>query len=105
MYLLNYYYRCPNSQGEGSRSPALCLVCGTIVCVQSYCCQTESDGQMVGASTVHSRKLVALNSVIVKVSTRVTENYQKQSRMNFALWRYYSAFMLDLGKWILMFTI
>jgi E3 ubiquitin-protein ligase UBR2 len=47
---------CPNLRGETSRCPALCLVCGSIVCAQSYCCATDSEGQMIGASTVHSRK-------------------------------------------------
>ena len=27
-------YRCPNSVTKDSKSPALCLVCGTIVCSQ-----------------------------------------------------------------------
>lgn len=39
---------------DGSRSPTLCLVCGSILCSQSYCCQSELDGSMVGACTLHS---------------------------------------------------
>jgi len=32
----------------------MCLVCGEVVCSQSYCCQTEVDGVMVGAATAHA---------------------------------------------------
>ncbi|XP_022244280.1 E3 ubiquitin-protein ligase UBR2-like isoform X1 [Limulus polyphemus] len=46
-------FTCPNSDGEDSRSPTMCLVCGQILCSQSYCCQTELEGAMVGACTFH----------------------------------------------------
>lgn len=45
---------CPNSESDEARTPTMCLVCGTILCSQSYCCQTEVDGQMVGACTFHA---------------------------------------------------
>ena len=49
-------FMCPNSEREGSRNPTMCLVCGEILCSQSYCCQTPlgdiKDG--VGACTYHS---------------------------------------------------
>lgn len=47
-------FTCPNSEGDDSRSPTMCLVCGVILCSQSYCCQTELDGMMVGACTFHA---------------------------------------------------
>jgi len=34
-------FTCPNSDHEDSRNPTMCLVCGTMLCSQSYCCQTE----------------------------------------------------------------
>lgn len=40
-------FTCPNSDREDSRNPTLCLVCGTILCSQSYCCQKELNGSMV----------------------------------------------------------
>ena len=48
--------RCPKASGaqSDSRAPALCLICGAVVCSQSYCCQTEIDGETVGACTAHS---------------------------------------------------
>lgn len=47
-------YRCPRSGGDKSRAPTLCLVCGSLLCSQSYCCQTEVDGEDVGACTAHT---------------------------------------------------
>jgi len=48
------YNRCPRCKGEDSRVPAMCLVCGEVVCSQSYCCQTDVEGVMVGAATLHA---------------------------------------------------
>lgn len=46
---------CPKSQCDDSRVPAMCLVCGAVMCSQSYCCQTTlEDGKTVGACTAHS---------------------------------------------------
>ncbi|XP_014664856.1 PREDICTED: E3 ubiquitin-protein ligase UBR2-like isoform X1 [Priapulus caudatus] len=47
-------FTCPNSDGDDSRAPTMCLVCGTMLCSQSYCCQTELDGVPVGACTAHA---------------------------------------------------
>lgn len=47
-------FTCPNSDLEDSRQPTMCLVCGTMLCSQSYCCQTELESQMVGACTYHT---------------------------------------------------
>ncbi|XP_071961938.1 E3 ubiquitin-protein ligase UBR2-like isoform X2 [Antedon mediterranea] len=47
---------CPKSsgiQGE-TRAPAMCLVCGKLVCSQSYCCQTDVDNETVGACMAHA---------------------------------------------------
>lgn len=34
-------FTCPNSEREDSKNPSMCLICGQIVCSQSYCCQAE----------------------------------------------------------------
>ncbi|XP_075411213.1 E3 ubiquitin-protein ligase UBR2 isoform X2 [Tenrec ecaudatus] len=47
-------FSCPKSGGDKSRAPTLCLVCGALLCSQSYCCQTELDGEDVGACTAHT---------------------------------------------------
>lgn len=46
-------FRCPNSDGDDSRSPTLCLVCGRLLCSQSYCCQVEVGGDRLGACNLH----------------------------------------------------
>lgn len=48
-------FTCPNSEGDEARTPAMCLVTGKMLCSQSYCCQTELDGQQVGACTAHAQ--------------------------------------------------
>lgn len=48
-------FTCPNSDREDSRNPALCLICGDMLCSQSYCCQTELFKMSVGACTYHSQ--------------------------------------------------
>ncbi|CAJ0921749.1 unnamed protein product [Ranitomeya imitator] len=47
-------FSCPKSGGDKSRAPTLCLVCGAMLCSQSYCCQTDLDGDDVGACTAHT---------------------------------------------------
>ncbi|XP_036402370.1 E3 ubiquitin-protein ligase UBR2 [Megalops cyprinoides] len=47
-------FTCPKSGGDKSRAPTLCLVCGTMLCSQSYCCQTELESEDVGACTAHT---------------------------------------------------
>uniref|UniRef100_A0A8C4YW10 E3 ubiquitin-protein ligase n=1 Tax=Gadus morhua TaxID=8049 RepID=A0A8C4YW10_GADMO len=47
-------FTCPRSGGDKSRAPTLCLVCGALLCSQSYCCQTEVEGHDVGACTAHT---------------------------------------------------
>ncbi|EPY76666.1 hypothetical protein CB1_001402047 [Camelus ferus] len=48
------HFSCPKSGGDKSRAPTLCLVCGALLCSQSYCCQTELEGEDVGACTAHT---------------------------------------------------
>ncbi|XP_048858643.1 E3 ubiquitin-protein ligase UBR2 isoform X1 [Brienomyrus brachyistius] len=47
-------FTCPKSGGDKSRTPTLCLVCGAMLCSQSYCCQTDLEGEDVGACTAHT---------------------------------------------------
>jgi len=47
-------FTCPRALGDESRAPSMCLVCGEVVCSQSYCCQGELDGTAVGACTAHA---------------------------------------------------
>ncbi|XP_055371504.1 E3 ubiquitin-protein ligase UBR1 [Condylostylus longicornis] len=48
-------YTCPNNDKEDTKYPTMCLVCGKIMCGQSYCCQPEiQPKQPVGACTYHA---------------------------------------------------
>ncbi|XP_017891387.1 E3 ubiquitin-protein ligase UBR2 [Ceratina calcarata] len=49
-------FTCPNSIREDSRTPTLCLVCGEMLCSQSYCCQFDMNDSLVGACTYHASK-------------------------------------------------
>uniref|UniRef100_A0A8D9AGS5 E3 ubiquitin-protein ligase n=1 Tax=Cacopsylla melanoneura TaxID=428564 RepID=A0A8D9AGS5_9HEMI len=61
-------FTCPNSDREDSRNPALCLICGDMLCSQSYCCQTELFFKMsVGACTYHSHFCGAGVGVFLRV--------------------------------------
>ncbi|PIK60202.1 putative E3 ubiquitin-protein ligase UBR2-like [Apostichopus japonicus] len=62
-------YVCPKggvTQSEG-RAPALCLICGTVVCSQSYCCQVEIDGETLGACSAHAIKCNEGTGIFLRV--------------------------------------
>jgi E3 ubiquitin-protein ligase UBR2 len=60
-------FTCPKSIADDSRVPAMCLVCGQIMCSQSYCCQTTLDGEQVGACTAHAEICGAGNGMFLRV--------------------------------------
>lgn len=50
------YFSCPNSKGEETRTPTMCLVCGEVLCSQNYCCQSRiRSNKLVGACTYHTK--------------------------------------------------
>lgn len=40
-------FTCPSSDREDCRNPTMCLVCGEMLCSQTYCCQTELNRTLV----------------------------------------------------------
>ncbi|KAA0186352.1 hypothetical protein HAZT_HAZT000774 [Hyalella azteca] len=64
-------FACPSSTvGEKSSTPTICLVCGTMMCSQTYCCQTElpdATKQMVGATTAHAHTCCAGSGMFLRV--------------------------------------
>ncbi|KAG5890458.1 hypothetical protein JTB14_031270 [Gonioctena quinquepunctata] len=48
-------FTCPNSD-EDSKNPSMCLVCGEILCSQSYCCQIQMNKVDIGACNYHANK-------------------------------------------------
>lgn len=74
-------FSCPNSVTGESKDPALCLVCGLMVCSNSLCCEDTvlevepgSGGlavrQPVGGCTAHARVCCAGTGVFLKVSRK-----------------------------------
>lgn len=61
------FFRCPNSEGDESRAPVLCLICGKMLCSQSYCCQTEVSGDKIGACAAHAQNCGAGVGVFLRV--------------------------------------
>lgn len=47
-------FTCPNSNLDDSRNPTMCLVCGKVLCSQTYCCRFETARSTVGACTFHA---------------------------------------------------
>jgi E3 ubiquitin-protein ligase UBR2 len=47
-------FTCKNNEREDSRNPTMCLVCGEVICSQTYCCQRELNKQQVGACNYHT---------------------------------------------------
>ncbi|XP_053394416.1 E3 ubiquitin-protein ligase UBR2-like isoform X2 [Mercenaria mercenaria] len=60
-------FTCPKSDGDDSRAPTMCLVCGQMLCSQSYCCQTEFEGVTVGAATEHAYKCGSGAGIFLRV--------------------------------------
>lgn len=48
------FFTCRNNEREDSRNPTMCLVCGDILCSQTYCCQREINKAAVGACNYHT---------------------------------------------------
>ncbi|GAB0094295.1 E3 ubiquitin-protein ligase [Sergentomyia squamirostris] len=47
-------FTCPNNSRDDNRNPTMCLVCGAVLCSQTYCCQSEINKMTVGACTHHA---------------------------------------------------
>lgn len=47
-------FTCRNNEREDSRNPTMCLVCGEVLCSQTYCCQRELNKMPVGACNFHT---------------------------------------------------
>ncbi|KAL1114922.1 hypothetical protein AAG570_007745 [Ranatra chinensis] len=60
-------FTCPNSDREDSRNPTMCLVCGSMLCSQTYCCQTELNKTLVGACTFHANTCGAGAGIFLRI--------------------------------------
>ncbi|ALC49081.1 CG9086 [Drosophila busckii] len=58
---------CPNNEREEMKTPTMCLICGTILCGQSYCCQPELGKIQVGACTHHAHYCGAEVGIFLRI--------------------------------------
>ncbi|XP_067640703.1 E3 ubiquitin-protein ligase UBR1 [Eurosta solidaginis] len=58
---------CPNNEREEMKTPSLCLICGKIICGQSFCCQPDLDGRSVGACTYHAYYCSAETGIFLRI--------------------------------------
>jgi E3 ubiquitin-protein ligase UBR2 len=47
-------FSCANSDSKDSKMPTMCLICGQVLCSQSFCCQQDLEGSKVGACVHHA---------------------------------------------------
>ncbi|CAI4229946.1 unnamed protein product [Auanema sp. JU1783] len=62
-------FRCPTVPFDESASniPTLCLICGTILCAQSYCCQKQVGKESAGACRFHTEKCSGPMGIFLKI--------------------------------------
>ncbi|XP_055586307.1 E3 ubiquitin-protein ligase UBR1-like isoform X2 [Uranotaenia lowii] len=60
-------FMCPNNIKDDSRNPTMCLVCGEILCSQSFCCQKELDRNSVGSCTYHAHTCGAGIGIFLRI--------------------------------------
>ncbi|XP_017056178.1 E3 ubiquitin-protein ligase UBR1 isoform X2 [Drosophila ficusphila] len=58
---------CPNNEREEMKTPTMCLICGAILCGQSYCCQPELGKMSVGACTHHAHACGAEVGIFLRI--------------------------------------
>ncbi|XP_016970698.1 E3 ubiquitin-protein ligase UBR1 isoform X2 [Drosophila rhopaloa] len=58
---------CPNNEREEMKTPTMCLICGSILCGQSYCCQPELGKLTVGACTHHAHTCGAEVGIFLRI--------------------------------------
>jgi E3 ubiquitin-protein ligase UBR2 len=60
-------FTCRNNEREDSRNPTMCLVCGEVLCSQTYCCQRELNKQPVGACNFHTEVCGAGSGIYLRI--------------------------------------
>lgn len=60
-------FSCPNDEREELKTPTMCLICGEILCGQSYCCQPELDERPVGTCTYHTFQCSAEVGIFLRI--------------------------------------
>ena len=66
LIIYSLFCRCP-TVGDSSRLPAMCLICGEMICSQCYCCVSTISQNPSGASTSHALKCGRGTGVFLRV--------------------------------------
>eukprot|EP00092_Neocalanus_flemingeri_P020804 GFUD01022541.1.p1 GENE.GFUD01022541.1~~GFUD01022541.1.p1 ORF type:complete len:1872 (+),score=427.20 GFUD01022541.1:98-5617(+) len=74
---------CCNSVTGESKTPALCLVCGLMVCSQSHCCETVMSGFKCGGCTTHARECGADTGIFLRIRECIVVLHSKVTRGTF----------------------
>lgn len=65
-------FTCPSIKNEDSRTPTMCLVCGVMLCSQSYCCQRDLNDlasnyqQTIKRQEERDQQLLASNAALAE---------------------------------------
>lgn len=59
--------KCPYNVVGECKNPSLCLVCDTIVCSQSLCCESVIDRRSCGGCSVHAHKCSADIGIFLRI--------------------------------------
>jgi len=74
---------CCNSVTGESKTPALCLVCGLMVCSQSHCCDAVMSGFKCGGCTTHARECGADIGIFLRIRECIVVLHSKVTRGTF----------------------
>lgn len=58
---------CPMYTRVDNRVPAMCLVCGQMLCCDAFCCKETVHGRNVGSCTAHAYKCGAGTGIFLRV--------------------------------------
>ena len=77
---LSANFSCSNSVTGESKTPALCLVCGAMVCSHSHCCEALLDGHRCGGCTAHARTCGADIGIFLRIRECIVVIHSKVTR-------------------------
>uniref|UniRef100_A0A7E4W1J9 E3 ubiquitin-protein ligase n=1 Tax=Panagrellus redivivus TaxID=6233 RepID=A0A7E4W1J9_PANRE len=62
-------FKCPslNVSDLATSQPTMCLVCGQIMCSQSYCCQRTLENENLGACNYHMRQCTGVSGMFLRI--------------------------------------
>lgn len=65
-------FTCPSIRNEDSRTPTMCLVCGVMLCSQSYCCQRDLNDLASNYQEILQRQEEARQQLVAAANAAAT---------------------------------